>query len=315
MNIGRTPGSPLPPLPASSAATDPSATPGAANTAARSAGGNAGSDALSTLGQVRHAHHAHYKGRLFEQNGHSTSMRRGLTPRSPLRGPAGKRGPGRAKLAAGGAIDEAEIEAPDETHVPDEMRSQQIRIQAQSEQEGSGDESNQGRAEEKRFERITQRRPASDDDAVSALPDLQRKDPAAVRRAQRSVLPPLPEMHSLEDVMRVIHAATRPEAAGESRTVLLKRIAEAVMLNEIKLPHVTLISEARAALIDAFGTGHDGRTPLSEPLQSVLTLLPLWLINMSKRRTAVERSLAAARLALDVSASHTVSASLPRLPL
>ena len=322
MNIGRPPGPVLPPSPIGPLDSNPSTPPGANNafTKASAASANTATSAATT--QAQHVHHAHFKGVLFRQDGRNASMRRTQAPRTPV----GKRGPGRARPAAGGAVEEGEVEQPEENIVPDEMRSLQVRIQSQDEQDGSQDESNQGRRDEKRldrialgktvdeekaadvvhvlrlkdkrFERVVQRQLAEDDDAPGITRIPAKKDARKIRFGKLQDSLPLPPMHSLDDVVRVIHAATQSDPAGESIGMLLKQINAAVMRREIKLPTLTLVSEARAALIGAFGTGDSNARPVSESLRSVHTLLPLWLINLSKRRTALERVQAAARLGL-----------------
>lgn len=288
MSIGRIPGAGPPPAPSNLPV------PGSAGgPAAPAASGTAGTSGATPAHE--HHHHAHFKGALFEHGGHGGPMRRGPTPRMPLRSPAGKRGAGRARPAAGGAIDEGEAEHSEETHVPDEVRLLQVRIQPQSEQDGSQDESNEGRRDEKRFERIFQRAPVFGKLNEGALHAVKDAGKSLALPPDRVLLPPL---HSLEDVMRFIHAATQTDPGGKSIAVLLRRINAAVLRNEIKLPIVTRVSEARAALIDAFGTGHDGRKMAGESLRSVHAMLPLWLINLSKRRTALQQTHAAARLSI-----------------
>lgn len=306
MSIGRLPGGLPPPLPANQIDEDPSALPGAKNAA--DAAGNKPANSASSSDLARHVHHAHYQGTLFRQDARFAKLQRVAAPRTPSRGAVGKRGTGRAKSAAGGMVEEDDVEQSHEVHVPDEMQSLQVRIQSQSEQDGSQDESSQGRREEKRFDRIVQRRAALEVDVVQEAADRQPGNAATVRRAQLASLPPLPLMHSLEDVVQVIQAATRADPAGGTIALLLRRINAAVMRNEIQLPRVTRVSEARAALISAFGTGHDGQAPLSEALRSAHAMLPLWLINLSKRRTAIEQAQAAARLTLVMSAPAAPSA-------
>jgi hypothetical protein len=274
----------------------PSAT--AAPGATGSRGPRPGNAALATEAQNQYL--GRFKGVLFLAGNYSTTMRRGPTPRMPLRSPSGKRGVGRSKPAAGGATEENEVDHAEESTASEALQLLGMRIGTQSQQDGSEQESNQGRQEERRFERLFQMAATTSRPSAQAAADARVKATGVGGRAPAAAaaLQPLPPMHTLDDVVRVVQAATQADPTGKSVAVLLRRINAAVLRDEIRLPAVTRIGETRAALIDAFGGAARRHEPADDSLRAVHAMLPLWLINLSRPRTALGRAQAAARLSL-----------------
>ncbi|MBC7500348.1 MAG: hypothetical protein H7315_07610 [Herminiimonas sp.] len=264
----------------------PAITPDAGITSGATSGAAASGQQPAMSGQ----HHArHFRGALFRQGPLAPLMRRGPTARVPLRSPAAKRSPARRGPKRGPSIEEGESEiAFDDVTVEETSLSPATRIAQQSEQDGSEDHSEQERRDEKRIGRLFQ--------MVESAPVATRDGSLAheaqrVESRERAALPP---MQSLDSVVTFIHASTQSDPSGRSLALLLRQINAAVLRDEIKLPVVSSVAEARAVLIDVFGKGHSGIEALSGSRRSIQAMLPLWLVNLSKRRTNLERAQAAA---------------------
>jgi hypothetical protein len=237
------------------------------------------------------AHHdaRQFRGALFRQGPQTPPMRRGPTPRMPLRSPAAKRSSARRGPKRGPSIEEGENElSHDESIFEDVTVSTAARIAEQSEQDGSEDHSDQERRDEKRIGRLFQMVESSPVALAGGNPDAVARSAAAKERT------PLPPMQSLDAVVAFIHASTESDPSGQSLALLLRQINAAVLRDEIKLPVVNGVAEARAALISVFGKGYAGIEALSGSRRSIQAMLPLWLVNLSKRRTSLERAQAAA---------------------
>ena len=108
----------------------------------------------------------------------------------------------------------------------------------------------------------------------------------------------IPPMQSMSEVVKFLHTCTQTDPSGKSLSLVLRRIGAAVLRNEIKLPIVNKVADARNVLIEIFGAGYKGTDAMPASLRSFHQIFPLWLVNLSKTRTAAQQSAAAARTEL-----------------
>ena len=234
-----------------------------------------------------HSHGTHFNGALFRQQGQQASLRRGPTVRMPLRSVTGKRATVRSRNSTSIGLDAEEDESSTEIAAPEGLQPLAPGILPQSDCDDNDSGSQDGQRDERRFERQFQMAARAD---IHEAADGRLHAPAL----SLGTMPALPRMESLAQVVQFVHASTRHDPSGKSLAMILRQINAAVLRDEIKLPVITKVAEARAVLIDVFGQGASGEVAAS--LQSVQAMLPLWLINLSRRRTALQQSKALAIL-------------------
>ena len=240
-------------------------------------------------GTSEHGHGRHFNGALFRQQGQQSPLRRGPTVRMPLRSVTSKRPTLRSRSSTSVGLDAEEGELATETVAPEGVHPFEPGILFQSNCDDDDSGSREGQRDKRRFERQFQMTARADIHGA-AEGELHTRAPSL------GTMPPLPHMDSLAQVVEFVHAATRHDPSGKSLAMILRQINAAVLRDEIKLPVITKVAEARAVLIDVFGKGAYGEVAAS--LQSVQAVLPLWLINLSRRRTALQQSRALAILSV-----------------
>ena len=240
----------------------------------------------------------HFKGAMFRHGHGAGPMRRGPTARMPLRGVgASRKRPGRTKVGGTAASDEPDGELSLDAYFNDEEHALQLQVGFQSHEEGSSDQSGDGERDKRRFAQIFQFAPVKEKSSGTSAKIL------AVTDLRSKARPTLPLLRSMRDIVEFVHASTTLDPTGKSVAATLRSINAAVMRGEISLPVVTRVAETRDILIEFFGVGHTGPDPLPPAMRSIHQMLPLWLVNLSKRRTAQQKAQAVARLTLCVGRS------------
>lgn len=238
---------------------------------------------------------AQFQGASFQYGGASTQMRRGPTVRMPLQRARTKK-KGISKSASGahhGGDEDGDFAVSQNNGAGEKAPLSRLQSQFHSGEDGDNESDQEQRDEQRRFDKLF---------AVSAYRvDSFTKSalqPSLTTKRVVAVPTPLPQMNSLPEVLKFIHGAMQSNPSGKSVNELLRRIAAAVHRGEIKLPRENKIAAARPLLVEIFGEGYQGKEALSESAKSLYTMLPLWLINLSRQRTDIQRIRAAARLSL-----------------
>ena len=272
-------------------ATPASTSPTAPSSTASSARGSGATD------------NAQLKAAFFEQSGMHVHIRKGPIPRMPLR--AAK--PNRPRVARGaGQVgsqgDEPDLDTPDDEVKPEQgLKRIPAGFESRDDSEGRHKQEG-GDRDERRLRRLFSMAAAPLAPTASAGTTIGAgtitararglNPPAAVTVA------PLPELHSLRDVLHLIQSTSLADPSGKSVPLLLRRINAAVLQNKIDLPKIAKVADARELLIDIFGKGHHAPAPLSATQRSLHAMLPLWLLNLGRQRTPTQQIHAAARLSL-----------------
>lgn len=242
--------------------------------------------------------HGHFNGAMFQQCALSVLMRRGPIPRMPLRNAgSGKRGVGPRRPRGGESLSEVELER-DDDFLAEDPNTNNFTVHFHSFQ-GSGDqESNSGRDQERRFAGLFQMPSRQLNDVVPKKESFTTPGSRPVARATAQ----LPPMQSLDDVAKFVKGAIDQDPSGRSVPHILRTINAAMLRQEINLPAITKVADAREVLVDIFGSGHADRKDLSQSMRNLYLMLPLWLVNLGRQRTNDQRIQAAARVSSQTAA-------------
>ncbi len=239
---------------------------------------------------TEHGQSSQFQGSLFQHGGTGTPMRRGPTLRMPLRSPQAKQRAS-ARSASGASQagnDDTDLALPQEGEAGKQGKLSPIQVNFQARGEGDGQFGGQQQDEKKRFDNLFSVASLRSGSFAASVNDVDK--------ARKGLSTPLPPMNSLPEVVRFIHGALESDPSGKSLSIVLRSINAAILRNEIKLPATTKVAEMRDLLIETFGKGHQNKEVLSPSVSAVLVMLPLWLVNLSRRRTESGKKLAAARL-------------------
>lgn len=237
--------------------------------------------------------HGNFKGALFEYSTLNILMRRGPTGRMPLRNAgSGKRNVGAKGPRRGVAVTEVDFMQNEDEHVIEESAFDKLSVRFKSFQNEDDQNSSGGTGDERRFERLFQM-PSNDTVGIDS-----NKAAFATPQARQSAVAatPLPTMKTLGDVVKFIHACVDKDPSGKSVSQILRRINAAILRQEINLPVITKVADARNVLIEVFGVGNLARDGLNPSLRNVYLMLPLWLVNLGRQRTSEQRVQAAGRV-------------------
>jgi len=233
-----------------------------------------------------------FQGAVF-QHGGTQKMRRGPTGNVPPRSSQSKARAPRSLASNQSLNDEAQdnFASAGGNDLPAEKRLSQVLVNLTPGR--NGDEQSGGDQREKQSKNpaaLSLVRPGKFSQLTGSSPLLDQ--------ARGGMVKPLPPMQSLRDVVKYVHGALQSDPTGKSIKTTLQAINAAVLRNDIKLPALTKVSEARSLLIEIFGKGYQSKGSLSSSVSSIHIMLPLWLINLSKHRTETGKLHAAARLSL-----------------
>jgi hypothetical protein len=242
-----------------------------------------------------HTKSVHFNGALFQQGRLAGQFKRGPIARMPLKGAKsnakGAKGKG-SKSRHISSSEEGEIESASHEVSSDDLEISQVPVLFGTDGDGENDHSDdRGDGEKKRFERFIQM------PALTAVDQGSEKSTSSSKATQAVALKPLPPMNSLKEVVKFIQSSVQSNPTNNSMAQTLRQINAAVLRNEISLPKITKVSDARNILIEIFGKGH-GPDSAQASLRGIYAMLPLWLVNLSKRRTVGGQKQAAARLSL-----------------
>lgn len=247
------------------------------------------------------ADNAELKAAFFQQSGIPIHMRRGPIQRMPLRAPKPNRP--RVPRAAGGVSnhdEESDFDIPD-SEILAESRLKFHSVELRSGQEGERGDQQDGDRDESRLQKffsMSEPSVQASKTGSTAAANAAGSRTNGLKKLEAVTLAPLPEMHSLRDVLQLIRSTSIADPSGKSLPMLLRRINAAVLQDKVSLPKITKAAEAREMLIDIFGKGHQGPSALSPTQRSLHAMLPLWLINLGRQRTPTQQTHAAARLSL-----------------
>lgn len=218
-----------------------------------------------------------------------------LRPAKPNRPTKKKSGPG----PVGGQSDEPDFESSSADVQAEEELSRSVSSfrydKENNDDKGDGNDRDERRLK-KVFSMATSETKGSPTAGVNARAFGSRTQ--GLNKPDKTVQAPLPDIRSMRDMLHLIQSSSVADPSGKSLPLLLRRINAAVLQNKISLPRIDKISDAREMLIEIFGKGHQGTTPLTSTQRSLHAMLPLWLLNLGRERTPTQQMHAAARLSL-----------------
>lgn len=238
----------------------------------------------------------HFRGAFFQQGGLANLPRRGPTPRMPLKSAnATKRASSSGRKKNDYVAGDADGDFSSLDGLESEHDSGYVDLHFNTSQDRDESSQNEGDREHRRFNRMFEMAPTAIENKSSSIR-------TTINRVQeRREATPLPPMTSLADLVGFIHTSVKSDPSGKSLGLLLRRLNAAVMRNEIPLPTTAKIADVRQTLIDIFGVGHNVEST-SPSMQNIYRILPLWLMNLGRKRTAMQQCQAAARLTVPFSA-------------
>ena len=244
---------------------------------------------------------AHPKETFSQQSGIPFHMRQGRIQRMPLQ-PAKANRP-RVPRNIGrinNHEDEPQFDMPVDV-LPAVPSSRDIPLDLRSRQDGERQEPESGDRSKRNLKGLfSMSMPSIQRSATGANGTKAAGKPATAAESLKKTdaigLAPLPELHSLNDVLRLIHAACKADPSAKSVEALQRQINAAVLQNKITLPKIARIEDARALLVEIFGKGHQGPTELSSTLRGLHITRPVWLLNLGRARTPTHKAHAAARV-------------------
>lgn len=186
------------------------------------------------------------------------------------------------------AGDDANFSLPENERAREQVGLAPVEINFEGRKDG--DQSDGQSRDEKRFQNIF------------SLPALRSgkftASSSAAAKARAVAATPLPPMQSLTEVLKFLHNTLQSDPSGTLARDMMRKISQSVLRNEMTLQTVRKATEARSLLVEAFGKGYQGSEPLSPLVRKLHLMLPIWLLNLGKTRTAPGRLQAAARLSL-----------------
>ena len=244
---------------------------------------------------------AQLKAAFFEQSGIHVHIRKGPIPRMPLR--AAK--PNRLRVARGAGRVGSHEDEPDSDIPDDEVAAEEglkripAGFESRDDSEGRHKQDG-GDRDERRLKKLFSMAaaPSVPTGSVTIGAGTITARARSLNPSPAVTLAPLPELHSLRDVLHLIQSTSLADPSGKSVPLLLRRINAAVLQNKIDLPKISKVADTRELLIDIFGKGHQNPSTLSASQRSLHAMLPLWLLNLGRQRTPTQQSHAAARLSL-----------------
>lgn len=241
---------------------------------------------------LRHASHGHFKGALFRHGGLHILMRRGPIGRMPLRNAGTKRAGKPARTSGAQTVEDLDFLEEEDQFLIEESSAETLARRFKSFQSKQEEQSGREGSSERGFARMFDMPP------LGAVGGVGKKTGLSADQARQAALAnvPLPFMASLGDVVKFVHACAEKDPSGKSVSHVLRRINAAVLRNEIDVPVVTKIADARSVLIDIFGIVQSSKDNANPSLRNIHLMLPLWLINLGRQRTSEQRVQAAARL-------------------
>ena len=239
-------------------------------------------------------------------------LRRGPVQRMALRAPKPNRPrTPKATGSVGNHDDEPTFDIPDyevAAQNPLNFRPAELR----SKQEGDGGDHGGGDRDKSRFQKLfSMSEPPTLESAggAGAAAGARGSRAQSLNRSVALAPAPLPELHSLRDVLSLIHSTNLTDPSCKSAELLQRKISAAVMDNKISLPKIRRLEDVSELLVDVFGKGHQGSTPLSTSQINFHLRLPVWLLNLGRQRTPLQQTHAGARQSLPTTRNITAAAA------